>query len=62
MSVENEDEDEKDYKPKKDLATQEWDKEHDTGMSCGTCPRCGSKIYQSTYADFCKCGDSDQGY
>lgn len=57
----NEDEDDK-REVKKDYETQEWDKENNTGMSCGTCPRCGSKIYQSTYADFCKCGDSDQGY
>jgi hypothetical protein len=42
--------------------TEKWNRENNTGMNCGTCPRCGSKIYQSTYADFCKCGDSDQGY
>jgi len=39
-----------------------WNRENNTGMSSGVCPNCGSKIYQSTYADFCKCGEQDQGY
>ena len=42
--------------------TEQWDKDNNTGMCAGTCPNCGSKIYQSTYADFCKCGDQDQAY
>jgi len=58
IMVDEEIEKPKDYKSE----TEKWDEENNTGMSCGTCSRCGSKIYQSTYADFCKCGDSDQGY
>ncbi len=41
---------------------KDWEIKNNTGMSCGTCPNCGSTIYQSTYADFCMCGDSDAGY
>ena len=25
-----------------------WNRENNTDLSCGTCPRCGSKIYQTT--------------
>lgn len=39
-----------------------WNRENNTGQSAGTCPNCGSKIYQSTYADFCKCGEQDFSY
>lgn len=39
-----------------------WNAENDTGYSCGTCPTCGSKIYQCTYADFCSCGEQFQSY
>jgi uncharacterized Zn finger protein (UPF0148 family) len=31
-------------------------------LTAGTCPRCGSPIYQSTYNDWCECGESDQSY
>jgi hypothetical protein len=33
-----------------------------SNQSCGTCPKCGSKIYQSTYADCCMCGEQDYSY
>jgi hypothetical protein len=49
-----------DYKYESD--TEIWDRENNTGTSAGLCPNCGSKIYQSTYADFCKCGEQDFSY
>lgn len=42
--------------------TDKWNSENSTGQSCGVCPNCGSKIYQSTYADYCMCGEQDQSY
>jgi hypothetical protein len=42
--------------------TDDWNDRNDTGMSCGICPTCGSKVYQSTFADFCKCGEQDFSY
>ena len=39
-----------------------WNRENCTGYECGVCPNCGGKIYQSTYADFCKCGEQDYSY
>jgi hypothetical protein len=39
-----------------------WNRENNTSLSCGTCPRCGSKIYQTTYTDFCECGEQDYAY
>ena len=42
--------------------TEEWERENSTGQSAGTCPVCGSLIFQSTYADFCMCGEQDQSY
>lgn len=44
------------------MDNEEWEQENDTGMSAGVCKVCGSKIFQSTYSDFCKCGASDQDY
>ena len=41
---------------------KEWNENNSTGQSCGTCSNCGSKIYQSTYADFCMCGEQDTSY
>ena len=40
----------------------EWNNENSTSQSCGTCSTCGSKIYQSTYTDFCMCGEQDYSY
>lgn len=28
----------------------------------GTCSNCGGVIHQSTYADWCDCGESDYSY
>jgi hypothetical protein len=55
-----EDEEYEEYRYESDL--DRWNRENNTGYSCGTCPSCGSIIYQSTYADFCKCGEQDYGY
>lgn len=41
---------------------EQWERDNNTGMSAGICPNCGSKIFQSTYADFCKCGEQDYSY
>jgi ribosomal protein S27AE len=54
---EDEWEDDKFLSPK-----EQWEKEHDTGTSAGTCPNCGSKIFQSTYTDSCMCGEQDFAY
>lgn len=40
----------------------EWNDKNSTGQSCGICSSCGSNIYQSTYADYCKCGEQDYAY
>ena len=53
-------EDEEDYEYKTPL--EKWNENNSTGQSCGTCPNCGSTIYQSTYADFCMCGEQDYSY
>lgn len=50
------DEDDNSYKSDLD----KWN-ESDS-QSAGYCPTCGSKIRQSTYSDYCMCGDSDQAY
>jgi len=31
-------------------------------LIAGYCPKCGQPIYQSTYADWCECGESDYSY
>ena len=54
--------DEEDYEPEYESEVDRWNAENNTGLSAGTCPNCGSKIYQSTYADFCKCGEQDFSY
>lgn len=41
---------------------EKWEKEHDTKTSAGTCPNCGSKIFQSTFTDSCMCGQQDNSY
>lgn len=56
--------DEEDYEPETRYQSEmeRWNAENNTGQSAGTCPNCGSKIYQSTYADFCMCGEQDFSY
>jgi hypothetical protein len=44
------------------MEVDSWDEENSTGQSAGTCPDCGSKIWQSTYADYCMCGNQDYAY
>lgn len=39
-----------------------WEKNNSTGMSAGKCLNCGSTIYQSTFTDYCMCGESDFAY
>lgn len=39
---------------------EEWNEK--SNQSCGICPKCGSKIYQSTYTDYCLCGEQDYSY
>ena len=58
--MEEEDYEYEEYRYESEL--DRWNRENNTGYSCGTCPSCGSIIYQSTYADFCKCGEQDYGY
>lgn len=49
---------EEDYEYKSPL--EEWNEI--SSQSCGTCPSCGSKIYQSTYTDYCMCAEQDYAY
>jgi ribosomal protein S27AE len=53
-----EDDEEPDYK----TPLEKWEEEHNTGQSAGTCPKCGSRIFQSTHADSCMCGEQDFAY
>lgn len=62
MSHDVEFDDDDDSKYKYESPKEKWEREHDTGMHAGICPRCGSKIFQSTYADSCMCGESDYSY
>lgn len=45
-----------------DSEVEKWNNENSTGQSAGTCPKCGSIIYQTTYVDFCMCGEQDYAY
>jgi hypothetical protein len=48
--------------PEPSWKTKKWESEHSTGQSAGVCKNCGSKIFQSTYTDFCMCGENDTAY
>jgi len=52
-----------DYEPVDNRSELEkWNDENNTGQIAGFCQNCGSRIYQSTYSDFCKCGEQDFSY
>lgn len=41
---------------------KEWEENKSTGQHAGVCKNCGSKIFQSTFSDYCMCGENDQSY
>lgn len=53
-------EDEEYYEEEYKNPLEEWNERG--GQYAGICPSCGGKIYQSTYADYCFCGDQDYAY
>lgn len=46
----------------KNRLNKEWEEENKTSQTAGTCPNCGSTIYQTTYTDSCRCGEQDTSY
>ena len=51
-----------DDEPSDETELEKWNKENSIGQAAGICPKCGSIIFQSTYADFCMCGEQDYSY